>query len=132
MPPRTEFPLAIDPRAWPYLILHGVRKRWALVVLDDDKLIAQFGPWRLSTEISNIARTTVTGPYRWYRAIGIRMSLVDRGLTFGSNARAGLCIEFVRPVQAFLPVRHPGLTVTVADPEGLKTAIENRHPPIRA
>ncbi|MBB5085085.1 hypothetical protein [Nonomuraea endophytica] len=49
-------------------------------------------------------------------------SLADRGLTFGSNTRQGVCLRFHSPVHGGEPiglVRHRGLTVTVADPAAL-------------
>jgi hypothetical protein len=50
------------------------------------------------------------------------VSLADRGLTFASNGRSGVCPRFKQPVRGVDPlgiVRHPGLTVTVDDAEGL-------------
>ncbi len=75
----------------------------------------------LTTPRSNIRGATVTGPHRPLKAIGIRTSLTDRGLTFGSAAARTTCIEFHEPVRAepFDIVRHPGLTVSVDDSDGL-------------
>jgi hypothetical protein len=53
--------------------------------------------------------------------------MADRGITFGTNPRRGVCIEFHEPVPAFDPlglVRHPNLTVTVADPEALLSVLD--------
>jgi hypothetical protein len=48
------------------------------------------------------------------------LSFVDDGLTFGTNARAGVCVHFDRRVGPVVGVRpHSALTVTVADPDGL-------------
>jgi hypothetical protein len=47
-------------------------------------------------------------------------------LTFASNSSAGLCISFREPVPAAEPfgvLRHPALTVTVDDVEGLAAAL---------
>ena len=46
----------------------------------------------------------------------MRLSLADRGLTFGTNRSACVCVHFRDPVPS--PLRkqgHPALTVTVAD-----------------
>ena len=62
----------------------------------------------------------MTGPYRWYRAIGPRLSLADHGLTFGTSAARGVCLLLREPVPGIDPlgvIRHPGLTLTVADPK---------------
>lgn len=107
----------------------GVTPARAEVVIDEDAgtLSARFGPWRLQTPLDNVLHTEVTGPYRLLKTIGpAHMSLSDRGLTMASNPDRGLCIRFREPVPGIEPtgrVRHPGLTVTVADVAGLAAAI---------
>jgi hypothetical protein len=54
------------------------------------------------------------------------ISLKDHGLTFATNGYRGLCMLFARPVTGIDPlgvIKHPGLTVTVSDPEALGAAI---------
>ena len=71
----------------------------------------------------------ITGPYRGYRAIGPRGSFADRGLTFGSTTAGGVCLLLREPVPGLEPtgrMRHPGITLTVADREGFATAITAR------
>ena len=54
------------------------------------------------------------------------LSLTDRGVTFATNSRQGLCVSFVELVHAIEPtgvLRHPAATVTVADPEALAAAL---------
>jgi hypothetical protein len=124
-----RFPFDVDPTYQPLLLAWGVTRGRAAVELSQDRLEARFGYVSLGTELSNIADARVTGPYKAHRAIGVRTSLTDRGLTFGSNTRGGLCILFHRPVPGWGPtrfIRHPGLTVTVRDPEGLRQALVDR------
>ncbi|WP_406045481.1 hypothetical protein OG799_14010 [Micromonospora sp. NBC_00898] len=121
---RYEF--RFDPVFRVPLALLGVRPRTAVVELDDDALMVRFGPWRLRTPRSNITGAERAGPYRWWRAIGPRLSQADRGVTFGTTVVAGVCVRFATPVPGLLPgnwLRHPGLTVTVADPDGLLRAL---------
>jgi hypothetical protein len=50
------------------------------------------------------------------------LAITDRGLTFASNGRRGVRITFRTPVRGLDPlgiIRHPELTVTVADVDGL-------------
>ncbi|GIJ09388.1 hypothetical protein ACFFMR_21470 [Micromonospora andamanensis] len=104
------------------LALIGVRPTSAWVRVDAAQLLVRFGPWRLRTGRDNIAGVETAGPYRWWRVIGPHLSGADTGVTFGTNTAAGLCVRFVRPVPALLPggwPRHPGMTVTVADPADL-------------
>jgi hypothetical protein len=120
--PRTgRFPFKFDPRFRVAGMAFGVVPQRASVEVADGQLRARFGFVRLSTPLSNIAAVEITGPYFWPKVIGgPRLSFADRGLTFATNAKKGVCILFKQPVSAGFPLlRHPGLTVTVADPEGL-------------
>jgi hypothetical protein len=114
-----EFPFDVDPRFGPLLLLLGVRGNAARVEVGPaGGLVARFGPLVVRTSLDNIAGVELTGPYRWYKAIGIRESWVDHGLTFGSTTAGGACIRFHAPVRGLgLGARHPGLTVTVKDRE---------------
>lgn len=124
-----EFRFRFDKRYLPMLLGLGVHPGNALVSLtDDDRFLARFGRYEVDTPLSNIDCIEITGPYRGYRAIGIRGSRVDNGITFGSSTAGGVCVTFHEPVRRLLPgmKNHPGLTVTVADTEGLASAIELR------
>ncbi len=101
----------------------GVTPATTRVTVDDTVLAIRFGPWSLTLPLANVAGAQVTGPYSFLRTAGpARLSLADRGVTFATSAGPGLCIRFHEPVPAIEPsgrLRHPGATVTVADPEGL-------------
>ena len=102
--------------------LAGIRPATTFVRIADDQLTIRYGPWRLATELSNVLSTEVSGPYVWVKVVGPHLSLVDGGATFGTNAAAGVCVRFRSPVPGLLPVdwlRHPGVTVTVAEPQAL-------------
>jgi hypothetical protein len=109
--------------------LFGVTDDNAWVEVTDSQVVAKFGPWVLRTPQSNIAGATVTGPYAWAKVVGgPRLSLRDRGLTFATSTQRGVCVRFHQPVGGVLPVpllRHPGLTVTPEDPEGLLEALRS-------
>ena len=120
------FEFEFEDRYRPLLRLLGVTPETSSVVVGDGMLRCRFGPWSLDTPLSNITCVSRTGPYRGYRAIGARGSFADRGVTFGTTTRGGLCVEFAEPVPALLPtdaVRHPGLTLTVRDIDGLAEAL---------
>ena len=63
------------------------------------------------------------GPYAFWKTAGsARLAITDRGLTFATNGERGVLITFRTPVRGLDPfgvVRHPELTVTVAEPERL-------------
>lgn len=125
--PVRQFDFAWEPRFRPLLAAVGVVPAHAHVTVTTDRLLATFGPWTVETPLANVVDVCATGPYRAYRAIGTRLSLADRGLTFGTTTAGGVCVRFAEPVRGIDPLgllRHPGLTVTVADPAGLVGALE--------
>ena len=134
--PRTE--AAAEPQLarfafrfdWRYRLAglpFGITPARALVTVDtrggSGVLDVRFGLWTLRTPLSNVVDTSVTGPFMLPKTIGPpHLSLRDRGLTFATCADVGLCISFAEPVAAIEPLgvlRHPALTVTVADVHGL-------------
>jgi hypothetical protein len=123
-----RFPFAFDPRFQRLLALLGIRPSNSEVVLTDTTFAARFGRFRTRTPVGNLKDVRITHDYRWFKAIGPRASAADRGATFGSNTRAGVCVCFHEPITAVLGrwQRHPALTVTVADPGGLAAAIRRR------
>jgi hypothetical protein len=122
------FDFEFHPRYRRLLRLLGVRPGNSFVALTDaDEFHAKFGRWEIKTPLSNIVGFQTSGPYKAYRAIGIRGSMADHGLTFGSTTRHGLCVEFAEKIPALLAgPSHPGLTVTVADRDGLAAALQER------
>lgn len=103
----------------------GVKPDNSSVTVSSDEFTATFGRWKLATPLANIVGYQRSGDYKWFKAIGIRGSLADHGLTFGSSTRQGVCVKFADPIKPFIPgmPHHPGLTVTVADADGLVAAL---------
>lgn len=119
---QKEFPFAFDRWARVVLAPLGVTPRTSRVRLDEATLDVRYGPWRLVTPRANVSCVHLTGPYHWVKAIGPRLSLADRGITFGTNARSGLCVCFHAPVPGLTPgpwLKHPAVTLTVVDPQAL-------------
>jgi hypothetical protein len=110
--------------------LFGVTPARAWVAIDGAVFEARFGPWRVLTPLANIVAAGVTGPYRPLKTAGpARLAITDRGLTFATNRDRGVRITFATPVAGLDPlglVRHPELTVTVADVEGLTRLLDAR------
>jgi hypothetical protein len=127
------FRFAFDPLHRKVSRLFGVSQDSAVIRLTDTGLDVTFGPWRMSTPYGNIRDVEVTGPYALVKTIGPpRLSVADRGLTFATNSRAGVCLVFRDAVPGIEPtghLRHPNLTVTVADPAGLAAALRARLTP---
>ncbi|OLR92938.1 hypothetical protein [Actinokineospora bangkokensis] len=115
-------PFAFDARFRVPLALAGVTPSTAWVELGDDWFTARFGPWVVRTPTTNLAGARLSGPFAAWKAVGARLSLADRGLTFGSSTDQAVCVRFHVPVTGIEPlglIAHPALTATVADPEHL-------------
>jgi hypothetical protein len=126
-----QFQMSFDPRFRLPLAALGVTPDTAHVTVAADRLIACFGPWVCRTTPANVRAVHVTGPYRAARVIGARLSFRDRGLTFGTNTERGVCLLLSEPVPGIDPlglIRHPGLTMTVADPQRFAATVRRASP----
>jgi hypothetical protein len=130
----TRFDFAFAPAyrrlAWPW----GVTPETAWVEVRDDEVFeARFGFWRVRTAVTNITDVDVTGPYAFWKTAGpARLAITDRGLTFATNGDRGVLILFETPVRGLDPLgilRHPELTVTVADVDGLADLLRTQGGP---
>ena len=123
----TTFAFRFDPAYRAAGLPFGVLPATTSVEVDETSLHVRFGLWRLTTPLSNIAGTEVTGPYSFVKTAGpAHLSFSDKGVTFATNGEQGLCIRFREPVRALDPtgrLRHPGATVTVDDVSGLAAAL---------
>jgi hypothetical protein len=89
----------------------------------------RYGPWRLRIDRAHIRAARVTGPFRWWKAIGPHLSLADHGLTLGTTTHGGVCLELARPVAWLAPrglLDHPAVTLTVDRPAELARLLRPR------
>jgi hypothetical protein len=100
----------------------GVTPGRSEIEIGEDDLTIRFGWWSLSTPLTNVEDAIASGPFSPWKVAGPpRVSLADRGVTFATSTSGGVCISFVEPVRALLPIgllEHPAATVTVEDPDG--------------
>ena len=116
----TRFPFRFEPSYRRLARLFGVTPDRAWVDVDADEFVARFGRWHVRTPLLNIAGAGLTGPYAFLKTAGpARLSITDHGLTFATNRDRGVCISFHSPVRGMGRIRHPELTVTVRDVDGL-------------
>jgi hypothetical protein len=116
-----------QPLSWP-LALIGITPWTAHVDVSDEDFTVRFGPWSLTTPLTNIETATVTGPYLPFKVLGPHISIADAGVTFGTTWRRGVCVRFRHPVAGALPtslLKHPAATVTVAEPERLAVMLDS-------
>ena len=120
-----HFGYDIDRRYLPVLLPFLLRPSRDGVTLTDDGLFdATFGLVKITTPRANVTGAHITEGYRWWTAFGIRMSMADDGLSFGTNNRRGVCVHFGEKVRSSLRRSgHSALTVTVADVDGLEAAL---------
>ena len=118
-----RFDFAFDPTYRRLSRPFGVTPQSAWVEVGSGLLKARFGRWRVTTPLENVRGAAVTGPYALVKTAGpARLAITDRGLTFATNGRRGVRIDFHTPVPGLDPLRlvkHPELTVTVEDYERL-------------
>ncbi|MEM9563768.1 MAG: hypothetical protein AAGA93_14185 [Actinomycetota bacterium] len=126
----TFFPYRLDRRWRPMFLAFGVTDDDGVTLVEpsdehpDGLLRATYGRVRVTTPLINVDHTEISGPHRWWTAVGLRLSFADDGLTMGTNRQAGLCLGFVEPIPKVIGFRpHSALWVSVAEPEALAAAI---------
>jgi hypothetical protein len=122
-----HFAYAVDRRFLPLLLPFFLRpSRDGVTLTTGGQFEATFGFVKIVTPRLNISDSHITGAYRWWTAFGVRSSFADDGLSFGTNHDRGLCIHFREKVPSLLRRSgHSALTVTVADLEGLQSALRH-------
>lgn len=114
------FPYRFDERWRRLARLFGVRPDIDGVTVTDDRFVATYGRRRVDVPRSQVSGAHVTRDYRWFKAIGTRLSFADDGLTFGTSTAGGVCVHFEPPISRVIgPRDHSALTVTVEDLDGL-------------
>ena len=129
-----RFEFAFSPAYQRAALAFGVTPANAWVDVDGESLYAHFGLWGLSTPLANVSDAQVTGPYAFWKTAGpARLAVTDRGLTFATNGDRGVLISFrtsVRGRGPLVALRHPELTVTVADVGGLADMLQSSSAPV--
>jgi hypothetical protein len=126
----ARFEFQFDPSYERLSKLFGVTPENAWVEVGDAMFEAHFGRWRVRTPLTNITAVEVTGPYRFWKTAGpARLGVTDLGLTFATNGDRGVLVTFQEKVPGMEPtgrMKHPELTVTVADIDGLVALLRER------
>ena len=123
----TRFEFAFAPAYRLAALPLGITPRTTSVRLVGERLEVRFGPWSLRTSLANVTGWEETGDFGFLKTAGPpHLSFSDRGITFATNGDAALCVQFATPVPGIEPtgrLRHPGATLTVADPPALAAAL---------
>ena len=107
--------------------IFGVTPWTAHVDVSPSELFVRYGPWSLRSALSNITDVEQSSDFAFLKTAGPpHLSFSDRGISFATNGRQGVCVRFREPVKGIDPtgrIRHPGATLTVGDPAGLARAL---------
>jgi hypothetical protein len=128
----STFPIRIGPRSRLLLRLcFGVTPDRARVTLGDGpggELDVVFGWAHFHTPMANVARWRIEGPFRWITAIGIRMSIRHRDVTFGGSHHGGVRID-LHQRQRWGWFAVPAIYVPADDLEALAAELTRRGVP---
>lgn len=126
----TRFRFSYEPTYQRANRLFGIATENTWIDIDGRTIDAHFGRWRLHTTLANISAVEITGPYRFIKTAGpARLGITDLGITFATNRRRGVLLTFREKVAAIEPfgvLRHPELTVTVAEVDAFVKLIRER------
>lgn len=126
----TRFRFSYEPTYQRANRLFGIAPQNTWIDIDGREIDAHFGRWRLHTALANISAVEITGPYRFIKTAGpARLGITDLGITFATNRRRGVLLTFREKVPAIEPfgvLRHPELTVTVAEVDAFVKLIRER------
>ena len=106
----------------------GIWPFTTVVAVTANEVQLRFGPWSMRTPVRNIASARVVPAPSWIDVVGPpRVSLRDGSVRFATDRKRAVELRFMEPVAGGVPlsfVRHPAVTVTVRDPEGLVALLD--------
>lgn len=98
--PATRYPIRIGARSLGLVrILFGATPETAWADVDEHGLRTQFGRFHFATGLENIASWRIEGPFRWITAIGVRVSIRHRDVSFAGSPHGGVRMDFRAPVR---------------------------------
>src|SRR5262245_41758100 len=122
----ARYPMRIGPRSRRLLrVLFGVTPDTAWAAVADETVSARFGRSSFSTPIGNVERWRIEGPWLWITAIGVRLSVRHRDVSFSGSPRGGVRID-VRERVPWLAFRVPAFYVGVEDLDGFAAELARR------
>jgi hypothetical protein len=117
-----RFRFSFTPAYRPAGLCFGILPDTTEAIITPDSVSVRFGPWRARTSLDNIQAVAITGPYAFLKTAGpAHLGWTDRGLTFATNGERGVRLSFGSSIKGIEPtglLRHPELTLTIADVDG--------------
>ena len=119
----NRYPIRIGSKSRLLLrVAFGVTPERAWVQIGDGDVLVRFGRWELAVPIANVASWRIEGPWRWITAIGLRMSIRHRDISFAGSPRGGVRLDFRAPVRWGL-LTVPAAYYGVEDLEGFSAEL---------
>jgi hypothetical protein len=114
----TRYPIRVGRRSRLFLRLaFGVTRERAWAEIGDGVVRVRFGWFELAAPIATVQRWRIEGPWAWITAIGVRMSIRHRDISFAGSPRGGVRLDFRERVP-WGPLRVPAVYYGVEDLEG--------------
>jgi hypothetical protein len=114
----TRFSIRVGDRSRLFLrVAFGVTRDRAWVDVGEGVIRVRFGRFLVTAPIENAVRWRIEGPWRWVTAIGVRMNLLNRELSFAGSPRGGVRVDF-DPRVRWRFLRLPAIYYGVEDLEG--------------
>ena len=118
-----RFPIRIGRRSAGVLrLVFGARPDLAWADVGDGQLLVRFGRAEFRTELSNLTRWRIEGPFLWVTAIGIRMSIRHRDVSFAGSPHGGVRVDFRERVP-WGPFKVPAIYVGADDLDAFAAAL---------
>lgn len=125
-PDRQRFPIRIGGRsAWLVRILFGATRATAWAEVGDGAVSARFGRFAFGVPLAEIVSYRIEGPFRWITAIGVRVSVRHRDVSFAGSPHGGVRIDFRRRI-AWGPLAVPAFYVGADDLDAFAAALAAR------
>jgi hypothetical protein len=114
----TRYPIRIGSKSGPLLrVAFGATPDRAWASVDAESVIVHFGRFELAAPVASVTRWRIEGPWHWVTAIGIRLSIRHRDISFAGSPRGGVRLDLGTPVR-WGPLSIPAIYAGVDDLEG--------------
>ena len=114
----NRYPIRIGSKSRLLLrVAFGVTPERAWAEIGAGVVRCRFGRFEFAAPVTKVARWRIEGPWCWITAIGIRMSVRHRDISFAGSPRGGVRLDFSAPVR-WGALRIPAAYYGVEDLEG--------------
>jgi len=120
----VRFPIRVGRRSRWVVRLFGATPANAYAEVGEN-LEIRFGRFLFRTPLANVDRYRIEGPFPWITAIGVRMSVRHRDVSFCGSAHGAVRMDLTERVR-WGPVKVPAVWAGADDLDGLAAALAGR------